>query len=265
MSCDFDGKTFKHTEQRRAKDGCNVCTCTETGWSCTKIFCQAGTAGYGSISGELGIVDDEIPAQRVCAINLKDDAVFCQQTIQGEGIYVVPVPAGDYWVYASLAKPDMTQRAYYSEYELCGEKPECKDHTPARVTVISEHIAKADPKDWSAGGQIDEINVTPSKWEYSIHNYYPNSSSFVVSSHDLASVKFLATPWPPQDVPVAAPVGDATLSATDGGLQTWTLRITEGFEASSVYAIGTVANGNFMTSRELKFVRPIKDSSATVE
>lgn len=265
QSCDFDGKSYALADQRRANDGCNVCTCGGTGWTCSKLSCPANSAGFGSISGTLGTPTGSIPAQRVCAINLKDDQVYCQQTIKDEDIFVVPAPAGEYWVYATLAQDDSNRRAYYSEFELCGEKAECKDHSPVAVTVASEQIAKADPKDWQASGQIDEINVTPSKWEYSVHNYYPSSSSFVVSGRDLARVKLLSTPWPPQEKPVPSPIGDATLSATGSDFQTWTLPIANGFQASAVYAIGTTGSGDYMKSRELKFVRPIQDASSTVE
>jgi hypothetical protein len=130
-----------------------------------------------------------------------------------------------------------------------------------KVTVATEQIANADPTDWNAGGQIDDLNVTPSKWEYGIHNYYPGSE-LVLKSRTLAGVKMFFTAWPPQNAPVETPIGDATLAETDHGIQTWKLTIPDGFEATTVFAVGTAQNGDYMRSRELQFVRPI-DASAS--
>jgi len=261
-SCEYDGQSYKFGGQRRADDGCNVCTCSENGWSCTKIFCPAGSGAAGTITGKLGYAGGRIPPQRVCAVNLKDSKEYCQQTLEGEDAYVVPAPAGDYWVYATLIRTDATQRAYYSEYETCGEKPECKDHSPIKITVASEQIVRADPKDWSAGGQIDDISVTPSKFEYGIHNYYPGAA-ITLKGRSLAGMKIFSTVWPPQNTPVPIEMGDASLVGTDHGIQTWSLQIPEGFEATTVYGLGTAGDGDYMKSRELRFVRPISTDSAS--
>ena len=258
VSCDYDGKTYAPG----ADDGCNVCTCRENGWSCTAMFCPPGSGGSGTIAGSVSYPTKRVPAQRVCAVNLKDDREYCQQTVEGETSYALPVPAGDYWVYAMPIQTDAKTRAYYSEYERCGEKADCKDHSPITVSVASEQIAEADPKDWSAGGQIDDISVTPSKWEYGIHNYYPGST-VTLKSRNIATVKFFYTVWPPQDTPVAVPMGEAALVRTDHQIQTWSLAIPDGFEASSVYGLGTAQDGDFMKSRELRFVRPISTDSAS--
>lgn len=261
LSCEYNGDVFQPGYQRRAEDGCNVCTCRETGWACTRIFCPAGGSASGTLTGTLTSPGGKMPAERVCAISLKDDKEYCQQSVEGDTSYAIPAPAGDYWVYATLIETDATRRAYYSEYERCGEKPDCKDHTPVTVTVANEQIADADPKDWAAGGQVDEINVTPSKFDYGIHNYYPGSE-FIIKGEKLAGVKVFFTPWPPSSVEPTQ-IGDATLKNTDHGVQTWSLPIWEGFEATTVHALGTATNGDFMKSRVLRFVRPIVTASAS--
>ena len=199
LRCEYGGKTYLAGEQRRADDGCNVCACGRGGWSCTKIFCPAGSGSFGTISGEIGPPSGAaVPAQRVCAVSLKDDREYCQQTTPDQRIYALQAPAGDYWVYASPLRSDAARRAYFSSYERCGEKLECKDHSPVTVSVEPGQIVKADPKDWSPGGQIEELNVTPSKFQYGIHEYYP-ASAFLVRGRGLSGVRMFYTPWPPED------------------------------------------------------------------
>src|SRR5689334_8195991 len=66
VSCEYEGRAYRLEDQRHAADGCNVCTCGENGWACTKIACEAGGAGSGSISGTLSYPSEMLPAQRVC-------------------------------------------------------------------------------------------------------------------------------------------------------------------------------------------------------
>jgi len=262
LSCQFNGKEYKAGEQRHANDACNVCTCGKDGWSCTKIFCPAGSDALGTLSGVLGNPEAKVPALRVCAVNLKDDQEYCQQTLADDLTYAIPVPAGDYWVYAKKLSDEDDRRAFYSEFERCGEKKDCRDHSPISVTVESGKIAKADPKDWTADGQIDDLDVTPAKFDYGIHNYYPQSN-FIVKTRKIMKVKVMYKPWPPENATSTALAGDAMLTGTDHDTQTWLLPVRDGFEATSVYAIGTMQNGDTLRSREMKFVRPIKTASDT--
>ncbi len=264
MRCAHDGQAYVLGAQRRAPDGCNVCACGRTGWSCTRIFCPAGSETVGTISGALGTPGGSSPLQRVCAVNLQDDREYCQQTLEGDAMFAVSVPPGDYWVYARSVDPDAAKRAYYSRYETCGELPACKDHSPVTVSVTSGAIFRADPKDWNGLGQIDEVNVTPSKWEYGIHNYYPGAS-FVLKTRDLAHIALFFTPWPPRTDPPALPLGEARLQDTDHGVQTWLLPLPRGFEATTAYAIGSASDGEYLQSRTLRFVRPVDNARSTVE
>jgi len=262
LSCDYDGRSYRFEDQRRADDGCNVCTCGENGWACTKIACDADGAGAGSISGALSYPREAIPAQRVCAIDLKEDKEYCQQTTQDASTYVIAAPAGEYWVYAALEDDVTGKRAYYSEFVPCGLSVECKDHTPIRVTVESGKTAQADPQDWYAAGQFDRIDVSPSRYEYSTHNYYPNAA-FVVKARGLASVELQFTPYPPVEGAVFSTIGAAELVSEARGIQTWSLAVPEGFQAMRVRAKGASENGDFLLSREIRIVRPIATASAS--
>jgi len=264
MSCEYDGRSYRFEEQRQADDGCNVCTCGENGWACTKIACTEAGGAAGSISGTLSYPSEFIPAQRVCAIGLKDDEEYCQQTTAGASTYVIAAPAGDYWVYAALDGDATGKRAYFSEFVLCGLNAECKDHTPVKVAVLPGKASAADPQDWYATAQIDLLNVTPSRYEYSTHNYYPNSV-FRLTARGLSGAEFYASPYPPvegrRENPDFALIGAATLVSEERGIQTWTLPVPEGFQAMEVRAKGTTENGEFLWSRDLRVVRPISTAA----
>ncbi len=258
LTCDYNGRTYQSGEQRSADDGCNVCACGASGWNCTQIACVAGSAQTGTISGKLSAPSGaNVPAERVCAISLKDiDQEFCQQTTGGTTDYAIAAKPGDYWVYAVRVGDESGKRAYWSEYVRCGAQASCKDHSPIVVTVQTGQIASASPQDWEAQAEIDLLDVTPSKWEYNTYNYYPNSV-FLVKGRGLASVAFMATSYPQNPDEAPFPIGQATLASTDHGVQTWTLPIAKGFQAWTVYAVGTAASGEYTKSHELRIVRPI--------
>lgn len=261
--CEYEGRSYGIGEKRRATDGCNVCDCSVNGWACTEISCQVGSAVGASITGKLSYPSEFMPAQRVCALNIKDDAEYCQETLQGSSTYVINAPPGDYWVYAARAEGDIVrQRAYYSEYVVCGLSAECKDHTPITVTVTAGQVAEADPQDWYSLGQMDSIVIAPSRYEYNTHNYYPGSL-FTLNARGLAKVEFYSTPYPPRDNASFSLIGEATMVSDDGDVQTWSLPIPAGFQATYVRAKGSTDNGDFLMSRSIWLVRPI--STATVD
>lgn len=261
-TCEYEGRTYRLEEQRRAADGCNVCSCGETGWACTKIACVPGGPGIGTVSGMLSYPSEFLPAQRVCALNLVDDKEYCLQTTAGESSYAIPAPEGEYWVYAALEDDATGKRAYYSEFVRCGLKAECKDHSSVTVLIKTGETSEAHPQDWYAAGQFDEILVAPSRYEYSTHNYYPGSS-FHLTSRGLSSVEISSTPYPPvPDAPYVL-IGAAALTKEERGIQTWSLAVPEGFQAMRVRAKGVTENGEFLMSRDLRIVRPIATASAS--
>ena len=261
LTCEYDGRPYALEAQRRADDGCNICTCGATGWSCTKIACAAGE-GLGSISGTLAFPSEVLPAQRVCAISLKDDKEYCQETTLGAASFAIPAPSGDYWVYASLEDDVTGKRAYWSEFVRCGLEAACKDHTPVTVTVKPGETAQADPQDWYAVGQFDLLDVTPSRYEYDTHNYYP-TSSFLVKARGLSAVEIQSTPYPPQEGAPFSSVGEASLVSVTRDIQTWKLPIPQGFQAMQIRAKGTSENGDHLMSRTVRIVRPIETAAAS--
>lgn len=261
-TCDYAGRSYLLEQQRRADDGCNVCTCGENGWACTKIACVPGGPGVGTVAGTLAYPSETIPAQRICALNLADDKEYCQQVTDGTENFAVPAPEGEYWVYAALVDDVTGKRAYWSEFARCGLKAECKDHTPVTVKVEKGKIAQAHPYDWYAPGQVDVINVSPSRFEYSTHNYYPDSV-FLVKSRGLTAVELEATPYPPEEGAPFSPIGSASMSSEERGIQTWSLKIPAGFQAMHVRAKGFSAGGEYLFSRTVRLVRPIETASAS--
>jgi hypothetical protein len=262
LSCEFNGQTFKLGEQRHASDACNVCACGQSGWSCTKISCPADTTDLGTVSGSIGYPDGKIPSERVCASSLTDDREFCQVTIAGDKTYAILAPPGDYWIYAATTGDGDVRRAYYSAFESCGGKPQCKDHSPITVKLESGKISQADPKDWSATAEILSIAATPSKWQWNNTNYYPNSV-FEVKSRKLSKISLLGTPLGSAPDAEAKAIGDAGLLGEQEGVQIWNLPIPAGFKAGRVYAVGTALNGDITTSRDVRYVVPTKDPGAT--
>jgi hypothetical protein len=205
-----------------------------------------------------------MPSQRVCAVNLKDDQEYCQETMPSSTTYGINAPVGEYWVYSTRADSGTNeyQRAYFSEYVRCGLSAECKDHTPITVKVASGEVVVADPQDWYSAGQIDSIAITPSRYEYNTHNYYP-TSAFTLGSRGLAKVEFYSTPYPPRENATFSLIGEAALVSDNGDGQKWSLPIPSGFQATYVRAKGTTADGYFMMSRSVWLVRPI--STATTD
>lgn len=258
LSCDYQGQTYHESEQRQADDGCNVCACGTTGWSCTKIAC-AGGAGTGIIAGRLSAPEGEsVPAQRVCAASIeKLEKVFCQQTTNGASEFAIAAEPGTYWVYAARVDDESGKRAYWSEHVRCGKMDTCKNHSPILVSVTTGQASQADPSDWNTKVQIDLLNVTPSKWEYTTHNYYPDSV-FLVKSRGLARVRILATNHPHNPEAQPYELGQATLASETEGRQTWTLAIPKGFQAWTVHALGESEAGEIAQSYALRIIRPIE-------
>lgn len=258
LSCDYQGRTYREREQRQADDGCNACTCGQAGWTCTNIACAAG-AGIGTVAGRLlSAGEGGSSAQRVCAMNLEDtDQIFCQQTIEGATTFALAAKPGTYWVYAARADDESGARAYWSEYVKCGMGDSCKDHSPVPVRVEAGGVSQVDPLDWNPGARIDAFRVTPSKWEYTTHNYYPDSV-FLVKGKHLSSVRIFATAYPERPESPAYELGRAALASETESGQSWTLPVPKGFQAWTAYAIAENQAGETVRSYALRIIRPIE-------
>ena len=264
VSCEHEGRTYPEGEQRQAEDGCNVCTCEAPDWTCTQIACAAGTR-TATIRGSLIAPEgEEISSQRVCALDVQEPGrEYCRQTVHGATAYALKVEPGTYWVYATRAGDAHGKRAYWSNHVTCtvAGKETCKDHSPRTVTVKAGETRSADPHDWSARVQIDDVTITPSKREYGAHAYY-SESVFLVKSRGLSSVTLMASAYPPEKRERFASIGVAELVGEEHGLQTWALPVAKGFQATSAYAVGKNADGEYVQSTALRFIRPIGTAHA---
>jgi hypothetical protein len=117
----------------------------------------------GQIYGSVGFPAGTAPAQTVCAVSVSDSAnTHCIDHPAGNSLgYTLSVPAGTYYVYASLKAPqgDFTTsyKAYYNEYVTCFNSTQgCapglhNKYVP--VTIASGgSVSGINPTDWYALG-----------------------------------------------------------------------------------------------------------------
>ena len=114
------------------------------------------------ISGELSYPGDFIPPLIVCAEAVNSKKIHCTgkrvpSRKNGKSIYNLKVPAGSYYVFATVANGEepaediVGYKAYYSEYVTCGLKVDCPSHNPVKVTVRANQVLKGiNPEDWYA-------------------------------------------------------------------------------------------------------------------
>lgn len=263
VSCAYAGQSYAQGRQRMAEDGCNVCACGETGWSCTAYACQAAGTGFGRIVGPVTFPEGA-SAVRVCAVNQRNGKERCTHATPELGRFLLPVPAGAYRVYAAPSDRERPFAAWYDEYVRCGRGEGCKDRTPIVLEVAEDAEVEADPSDWDAESAMDLINVTPSKYEYSTHNYY-DGAKFHVKTRGMTSVTLFYTPYPPVEDPVPIAIGQASDLTEADGIQTWKLAVPPGLEAMTVYAEGTDAHGYVIRSPVLRVVRPAMMEGSSIE
>ena len=115
-----------------------------------------------TISGELSYPGDYLPPLIVCAEAVNSKKIHCTgkrvpNRKNGKSIYNLKVPAGSYYVFATVANGEepaedvIGYKAYYSEYVKCGLKVDCPSHNPVKVTVRANQVLKGiNPEDWYA-------------------------------------------------------------------------------------------------------------------
>lgn len=113
----------------------------------------------GHISGSLSYPSEEIPINMTtCAERVDKSESYCQSAKYldpkykyGKG-FEMTIPAGDYYVYSTLAenpRDPKAERAYYNQAVKCGLTVECKDKTPIVVKVKQGAMLEdIDPIDW---------------------------------------------------------------------------------------------------------------------
>jgi hypothetical protein len=116
----------------------------------------------GTINGSVGYPAGTAPAQVVCAVSTTDASVkYCADHAAGNALaYSLSVPAGTYYVYASLkaAQGDFTTsyKAYYDKFVTCGGAGNCAmglhgQYEPVTVAAGGT-VANVNPTDWYALG-----------------------------------------------------------------------------------------------------------------
>ncbi len=104
----------------------------------------------GFILGSYSYPGEYIPADlKICAVSVRDStAAYCTTTINRKNFtYKLKLPIGEYYVYAETK--DFADKAYYSEFVLCGMKASCPSHKKIIVKVTAEKKTKnINPTDW---------------------------------------------------------------------------------------------------------------------
>lgn len=124
--------------------------------SATPVVTLAPQATKGAIEGSLSYPSETIPTQmQICAETLENELVECTTehiqvtSPQGTALgYRLEVDPGEYFVYAYL--PDNPkQKAYYSDFVICGLLASCPSHEPIAVSVeAGEIVSGINPHDW---------------------------------------------------------------------------------------------------------------------
>ncbi len=117
----------------------------------------------GTITGTIGYPAGTAPAQTICAIKSTDATAtpICVKnggSAAGSLAYSLSVPAGTYYVYASLQAPagsfTTDYKAYYNKYVTCGNAASCpaadhKAYLPVTIKGI-QTVKDINPTDWYA-------------------------------------------------------------------------------------------------------------------
>ena len=134
-------------------------TCLLSGTSPTGP--QASAQQTGVITGALSYPSDfDFPRMIVCAEAVDSKRIHCtDKRITNRRnrrvTYKLRVPAGDYYVFATIVNDDdpaedyRGYKAYYSEFVKCGLSVNCPSHEPIKVTVrAGRTLTGIDPGDW---------------------------------------------------------------------------------------------------------------------
>jgi hypothetical protein len=105
----------------------------------------------GTITGQLSYPSSALPPDlEVCAANRVTQEEQCTtdrsfDSASKQFAYRMELPIGQYLVYGRT----MGRRAYYSQYVVCGLRPDCPSHDPLVVPVESGQTTEGvDPGDW---------------------------------------------------------------------------------------------------------------------
>ena len=113
------------------------------------------------ITGELSYPSDyDFPRMIVCAEAADAGSIHCtdrrvRNRRSGKFTYRLRVPAGSYYVFATLVNAEEPvddvrgYKAYYSEFVRCGLSVDCPSHEPVKVTArAGQTLTGINPGDW---------------------------------------------------------------------------------------------------------------------
>jgi hypothetical protein len=134
------------------------------GCTISSTMAQIDGQSPGKLKGTVIYPSDLLPAQKVCAENVRTKQLFCFETKQGQTDFSIPVSAGTYEIFARECKKSykqqircrdgyLPQRAYHNEFTKCGITAECgkkfKKNRPIAIRIGSgQTITNIKPHDW---------------------------------------------------------------------------------------------------------------------
>ncbi len=135
-------------------------TCLIFGFLLNKSFYNKNQLNIGTIEGSLSYPSDEIPQNmEICAENIITKKQYCttkhivDDKYRYKVGYLISLPTGTYYVFAKskflVGTVWKDQKAFYSEFVICGMTQNCLSHDPIQVVVEDKKIITGiDPWDW---------------------------------------------------------------------------------------------------------------------
>jgi hypothetical protein len=108
---------------------------------------SSSSSFIGAVSGRVCYPGPTTPAMRLFFRNHSTDELIEAIIEEYQDIYSVELPAGSYYAYAWV--PQYLVGGLYSEKVICGDAPECTDHSPSMISIeAGTSIENIDICDW---------------------------------------------------------------------------------------------------------------------
>lgn len=107
----------------------------------------------GIIEGTYIFPSEGIPKTLIpCAENVMTKEIICSASLAETGqenTFMIIVPAGSYYVYATNTEDPTMYKAYYTEFVTCGLLASCPSHKKIAVDVAAgQTVSDIKPHDW---------------------------------------------------------------------------------------------------------------------